>query len=392
MNLKKSQMTWSGVKPHGGVLVDRVISGAQKEAATGKAKTLLQVPLTEETAKEVQNIAHGIFNPLEGFLNRQDYASVVNEGRLANDTPWTIPIILDVSRDSGISGGKDIALTHQGKPIAIMHVEEVYDYNKEEMADKVFATTDLKHPGVAKVHEMNELLAGGKIDLIEEMDIPFSRYYLKPLETRLLFKEKGWRTVVAFQTRNVPHVGHEYLQKTALTFTDGLFINPVIGKKKAGDFKDEVILDTYQALIDSYYLKDRAVMAILPMEMRYAGPREAIHHAIIRKNFGCSHFIVGRDHAGVGSYYAPYAAQEIFDQFPDLGITPLFFKSFFYCKKCLGVMSEKTCPHGEEDHINFSGTNTREMLIKGEIPPKEVMRPEVSRIVIENKNPYVGEE
>ncbi len=380
------------IKPHGGKLVNRVVTGADKEALLGKAKTLPQIPIDEETAKEVQNIAHGVFSPLEGFLTKQDFLNVIEEGRLADDTPWTIPIVLDISADSSINEGKDATLTYQKKPVALIHVEEVYGYDKKKLSENVFGTTDPKHPGVSKVNKMGELLAGGKIDLIEEIDIPFSQYYLKPLETRLLFREKGWKTVVGFQTRNVPHVGHEFVQKTALAFTDGLFINPVIGKKKAGDFKDEVILKTYQVLIDNYYLKDRAVMAILPMEMRYAGPKEAIHHAIIRKNFGCSHFIVGRDHAGVGNYYPPYAAQEIFEQFPDLGIVPLFFKSFFYCQKCLGVMSEKTCPHGKEDHVDYSGTRMREMLVKGEIPPKEVMRPEVARIVVDYANPYVDKE
>lgn len=377
------------LKPHGGNLTNRVITGEEREEARDKVGGLLSLDIAEETAKEVQNIAHGIFSPLEGFLTKQDYLAVVRDGRLANDLPWAIPIVLDISRDSGISGGQNVALVYQGKPIAMMHVDEVYDYDKTELADKVFGTTDSRHPGVAKVKDMKELLAGGRFDLIDEIDIPFSRYYLRPAETRFLFKQKGWKTVVGFQTRNVPHLGHEYVQKTALTFADGLFINPVIGKKKSGDFRDEVILETYQALIDNYYLKARAVMAILPMEMRYAGPREAIHHAIIRKNFGCSHFIVGRDHAGVGNYYSPYAAQEIFDDFPDLGITPIFFKSFFYCRKCLGVMSEKTCPHGEEDHIDFSGSRIREMLLKGEIPAKEVMRPEVAKIILECENPYV---
>ena len=377
------------LKPHGGKLTNRVITGEEREEARDRVEGLPSLDIAEETAKEVQNIAHGIFSPLEGFLTRHDYLAVVNDGRLANDLPWTIPIVLDISPDSEISGGQDVALVYQGKPVAIMHVDEVYDYDKKELAGKVFGTTDSKHPGVARANGMKELLAGGRVDLIDEVDIPFSRYYLKPEETRFLFKQKGWKTVVGFQTRNVPHVGHEYVQKTALTFADGLFINPVIGKKKSGDFKDEVILETYQALIDNYYLKDRAVMAILPMEMRYAGPREAIHHAIIRKNFGCSHFIVGRDHAGVGNYYPPYAAQEIFDNFPDLGITPIFFKSFFYCRKCLGVMSEKTCPHGEEDHIDFSGSRIREMLVKGEIPAKEVMRPEVAKIILECEDPYV---
>lgn len=379
------------LKPHGGKLINRVVTGTERKALLDRVRALTQVLIDEETTKEVQNIAHGIFSPLEGFLTKQDYMSVVKEGRLGNDTPWTIPIVLDISPDSNISEGKEVVLVYQQKPIAIVHVEEIYGYDKKELADKIFGTTDLKHPGVTKVYEMKELLVGGKIDLIEEIEVPFSRYYLKPMETRLLFREKGWKTVVGFQTRNVPHVGHEYVQKTALAFTDGLFINPVIGKKKVGDFKDEVILETYQTLIDNYYLKDRAVMAILPMEMRYAGPKEAIHHAIIRKNFGCTHFIVGRDHAGVGNYYQPYAAQDIFEQFPDLGISPLFFKSFFYCQKCLGVMSEKTCPHGKEDHVDFSGTKIREMLIKGEMPPKEVMRPEVAKIVVEYENPYVDE-
>ena len=377
------------LKPHGGKLTNRVITGEERQRARERVNGLLYLDIAEETAKEVQNIAHGIFSPLDGFLTKQDYLAVVNDGRLASDLPWTIPIVLDISPDSGISDGQDVALVYKKKPIAIMHVDEVYGYDRKELAAKVFGTADSRHPGVAKVKDMKELLAGGRVDLIDQIDIPFSRYYLRPAETRFLFKQKGWKTVVGFQTRNVPHLGHEYVQKTALTLADGLFINPVIGKKKSGDFKDGVILETYQALIDNYYLKDRAVMAILPMEMRYAGPREAIHHAIIRKNFGCSHFIVGRDHAGVGNYYLPYAAQEIFDDFPDLGITPIFFKSFFYCRKCLGVVSEKTCPHSEEDHINFSGSKIREMLLRGEIPAKEIMRPEVVKIILEHENPYV---
>ena len=377
------------LKPHGGKLTNRVITGEERQRARERVNGLLYLDIAEETAKEVQNIAHGIFSPLDGFLTKQDYLAVVNDGRLASDLPWTIPIVLDISPDSGISDGQDVALVYKKKPIAIMHVDEVYGYDRKELAAKVFGTADSRHPGVAKVKDMKELLAGGRVDLIDQIDIPFSRYYLRPAETRFLFKQKGWKTVVGFQTRNVPHLGHEYVQKTALTLADGLFINPVIGKKKSGDFKDGVILETYQALIDNYYLKDRAVMAILPMEMRYAGPREAIHHAIIRKNFGCSHFIVGRDHAGVGNYYLPYAAQEIFDDFPDLGITPIFFKSFFYCRKCLGVVSEKTCPHSEEDHINFSGSKIREMLLRGEIPAKEIMRPEVVKIILDHENPYV---
>jgi len=374
-------------KPHGEKLINRVVDKGRDKME--EAKRLPQIVLTKELAKEVQNIAYGVFSPLEGFLTKKDYVSVLNKGRLSNDIPWTIPIVLDVSPDSKVKEGNDVALSDDGRPIAIIHAEEIYQYNKEELAQKVFGTTDLGHPGVAKVYSMKEFLLGGKIDLIDEPKIPFAEYYLRPQATRLLFEEKGWTTVVAFQTRNIPHVGHEYLQKTALTFTDGLFINPVIGRKKQGDFKDELILKTYQALINNYYPRDRVVMSILPMEMRYAGPREAIHHAIIRKNFGCTHFIVGRDHAGVGNYYPPYAAQEVFKEFPDLGITPIFFKSFFYCKKCLSVANEKTCPHGNQDHVEFSGTKIRELLLRKEVPPKEMMRPEVSKIILGWESPYV---
>ena len=253
----------------------------------------------------------------------------------------------------------------------------------------MFQTKDIAHPGVAKVKEMKDILLAGRIDLIQESATPFSKYKLKPLETRILFKEKGWRTVVGFQTRNTPHIGHEYVQKTAMTFTDGVFVNPVIGRKKKGDFKDEVILAAYEELIKNYYLKERAVVAILQMEMRYAGPREAVFHAIIRKNFGCTHIIIGRDHAGVGNYYPPYAAQDIFEEFPDLVIVPLFFKSFYYCRKCQSVVNEKTCPHPPSEHINFSGTKIREMLSQGKIPPPELMRPEVAKVSIGFENPFV---
>lgn len=372
-------------EPHGGRLINRVVGKDRME----EAKRLPQIVLTKELAKEAQNIAYGVFSPLEGFLTRKDYVSVLNERRLTTGIPWTIPIVLDVSLDSQVKEGNDAALVDENRPIAIMHIEDIYQYDREELAQKVFDTTDLGHPGVAKVYSMKEFLIGGKIDLIDELQMPFAEYYLKPQATRLLFEEKEWQTIVAFQTRNIPHVGHEYLQKTALTFTDGLFINPVIGRKKPGDFKDELILKTYQALIDNYYPKDRVFMSILPMEMRYAGPREAIFHAIIRKNFGCTHFIVGRDHAGVGNFYPPYAAQEVFKEFPDLGITPMFFKSFFYCKKCLSVANEKTCPHSDQDHINFSGTEIREMLLRNEIPPEELVRPEVSKIILGWESPYV---
>jgi len=377
------------IQPHGGKLVDRVIK-RERGRVLEKAEQLFQLTLDEEKAKEVQNIAHGIFSPLEGFLNKGDFLSVLEKGRLQNGLPWAIPIVLDISPIAEINQGRQVALTYEEKIVAILHVHEMYDYDKGKFAEKVFGTTDTLHPGVGKVMAMKERLVGGKIDLIEELHFPFFEYYLKPAETRELFKEKGWETVVGFQTRNVPHLGHEYCQKTALTFADGLFINPVIGKKKAGDFKDEVILESHEALMRNYYPKDRVFMSILPLEMRYAGPREAIFHAVVRKNFGCTHFVVGRDHAGVGSYYAPYDAQEIFRHFPDLEITPVFFREFFYCQKCLGVMNEKTCPHKGRYRVNFSGTDIRERLMKGEKVSKQVMRPEVVETILKRADPFVN--
>lgn len=376
-------------RPHGGKLINREIGENGKEKFLEQASELPTLNLEEGLAKDVENIAKGVFSPLEGFLLEEDYSSVLNNKRLANDLPWTLPIILDAPNNFGIRTGDTITLSYQNRPLALMHIEEVYSYNKKEFAQKVYGTLDKNHPGVAKLKDMGDQLLGGKIDLINEVKNPFSKYNLRPIETRILFKEKGWRTIVGFQTRNAPHLGHEYVQKTALTFVDGVFINPVIGKKKKGDFRDEVILEAYEALIKNYYLKDRAVMSILPFEMRYAGPREAIFHAIVRKNFGCTHFIVGRDHAGVGNFYPPYAAQDIFDEFPDLGIIPLFFKEFYHCKKCGGVVNEKTCPHGEDQRIKFSGTKIRELLMRGQRPPAEMMRPEVTDIILRSGNPFM---
>jgi sulfate adenylyltransferase len=379
------------IQPHGGKLVDRVLRGSQKEEVLERAKTLPKIVLDAESVSDVENIANGVYSPLEGFLGKADFRNVLNQMRLANDLPWTVPIVLDVSREEAAKfkvGGGILLVNEGGRPVAVLTLEEVYDYDREEMAEKVFQTLDRAHPGVAKVMAMKDILLAGKIDLIQESPTPFDRYKLSPKETRILFKEKGWRTVVGFQTRNTPHNGHEYVQKAALTFTDGIFINPVIGKKKKGDFKDEVILASYEELIRHYYLKERAVMAILQMEMRYAGPREAIHHAVIRKNFGCTHIIIGRDHAGVGSYYGPYAAQDIFEEFPDLGIAPLFFRAFYFCKKCRSVVNEKICPHPPADQIQYSGTKIRDMLVKGEIPPPELMRPEVAKIIMAFKEPF----
>jgi len=379
------------ILPHGGRLVDRILKGDKKDCDLDKVKEMPRLTLDSESISDVENIATGVYSPLQGFLGKEDYRNVLNQMRLANDLPWTVPIVLDVSREQAArwkEGEEILLVTESGQPVALFTLEEKYDFSKEELADKVYQTTDPKHPGVAKALAMKDVLAAGPIDLIRESPTPFDRYKLVPKETRILFKEKGWKTVVGFQTRNTPHIGHEYVQKTALTFTDGIFVNPVIGKKKKGDFKDEVILASYEELIKNYYLKERAVMAILQMEMRYAGPREAIHHAIIRKNFGCTHIIIGRDHAGVGTYYHPYAAQDIFEDFPDLGIVPLFFKSFSFCKKCNSVVNEKICPHPASEQIQFSGTKIRALLVQGVVPQVELMRPEVAKVIMGFKEPF----
>lgn len=378
-------------RPHGGKLVDRILSShAIKRMMT--EQDIQQVVVREESLIDAANIARGIFSPLEGFLDRNHLTSVLDDKRLLNDTPWTIPILLDVSEGKigNLEEGDECLLTDLGLTRqARLHIEEIFKYDKNEIAEKVYGTTDPSHPGVWNTLNLGDIFLGGKVDLVGESDSPLDRVKLAPAETRVLFREKGWRTIVGFQTRNPPHLGHEWIQKIALTFADGVFINPLIGKKKQGDFKDEVIIATYYALLEHYYLRERAVLSILITDMKYAGPREAIHHAIIRKNFGCTHFIVGRDHAGVASFYKPYSAQDMFDEFPDLGIIPMFFSSFFHCSKCGGIANEKTCPHEEEFHMKFSGTDIRASIGKGERPQKEIMRKEIADILLRSKNPFV---
>jgi sulfate adenylyltransferase len=384
-------------KPHGGRLIDRTFKEDQRKEAAKQASSFPNLRVSADIVQEVENIGHGVFSPLEGFMYQDDYQSVLDNRRLSNDLPWTMPIVFDQDaedlRTLGVKEGAPAALVDErdDRIIAVLHVEQIYDYSKDEFAHKVYGTKDTDHPGVAKVMAMKNSLIGGRIDLISDTPSPYDSYALNPIETRVLFKEKGWRTVVGFQTRNPPHLGHEYVQKAALTFVDGLFINPVIGKKKVGDFTDDVILSTYDELIKHYYLKDRAVMSILKFQMRYGGPREAIFHAIVRKNFGCTHFIIGRDHAGVGNYYPPFAAQEIFDEFPDLGITPLFFRSFFFCTKCGGPVNEKICPHQDDKEvtISFSGTKIRTLLKDGKRPDASLMRPEIADMILKSGTPFV---
>ena len=378
-------------RPHGGKLINQLTRAAQIEKRTEEAAELVNISVNNELRLDLENIAIGLYSPLKGPLTKNDFDAVVERGRLANDIPWTIPIQLDISvEDSAkFKEGENITLSCEGENFAILKVEEKYGWDKEQYCQNIYKTLDKDHPGIQKADEMNPVLVGGEIEMFKETPGVFPQYRLKPDETRFLFKEKGWRTVAGFQTRNAPHIGHEYVQKTALSFVDGLFINPLIGKKKAGDFTDIVIIESYEAMIKHYFLKNAAILVTLEMEMRYAGPKEAIHHAIVRKNYGCSHFIVGRDHAGVGSYYGPFEAQEIFDDYTDLGITPIFFRNFFHCRKCGGPQNDKICPHGEEDRENYKGRVMREQLLAGKYPDPTQMRPEVTEAILKHKHPFV---
>ena len=374
-------------KPHGGKLINRLVKKESSDVAE-----LPKLEINTDLSEDVLNISKGVFSPLEGFLYDNDLESVVKEKRLADDTPWTIPILLDFDKQDikDLKEGDAVLLANKGNGVlAQLDVDEIYTYDKKTLAQAIYHTKNTDHPGVANVYNMKQLLIGGKITLLDSKTRQFDNYNLSPRETRFLFKEKGWREIVAFQTRNPPHIGHEYVQKTALTFVDGVLINPIIGRKKVGDFKDEVILSSYETLMKHYYLKERAVMSILRTSMKYAGPREAIHHAIMRKNFGCTHFIVGRDHAGVGNYYGPYDAHDIFSEFPDLGIIPVFFRSFSRCTKCDSVVNDKICPHDQKYHINFSGKKIREILTNGEIPSEDMMRKEVAETILKFDKPFV---
>ncbi len=374
-------------KPHGGKLINRSIKKELSETAD-----LPKLGININLSEDIINISNGVFSPLEGFLHNNDLENVLNEKRLTDDTPWTIPVLLDFNKQdiNEVKEGDTILLTNKENGVlALLDIDEIFTYDKKTLAQTVYGTQDTTHPGVANVYNMKQLLLGGKITLLDSRTRKFDEYNLSPKETRILFKEKGWKEIVAFQTRNPPHIGHEYVQKTALTFVDGILINPIIGKKKSGDFRDEVILSSYETLIKHYYLKERAVMSILRTSMKYAGPREAIHHAIMRKNFGCTHFIVGRDHAGVGNYYGPYDAHDIFSEFPDLGIIPVFFRSFSRCAKCGSVVNDKICPHDQKYHINFSGKKIRELLQNGEIPSEDMMRKEVAETILKFDKPFV---
>ena len=378
------------IAPHGGDLIDRVLRGEVRKAVWEKAQELPKVSLTPMGLSDLELIATGAFSPLKGFMLREDYERVVRDMRLASGLLWSIPVTLPVdgSFADSLREGQEVALCEGDRVLAVMTVDEKYPYDKQLEAQEIYRTTEEAHPGVARLYGQGDMLLGGDVWLVDwpsatESEFPELRH--TPAQTRRMFARRGWRRVVGFQTRNPIHRAHEYIQKTALEIVDGLFLHPLVGETKPDDIPPEVRIESYQAILRDYYPSERVMLGIFPAAMRYAGPREAIFHAICRKNYGCTHFIVGRDHAGVGNYYGTYEAQEIFDEFDpeEIGITPLFFDYAFYCRKCGAVVSAKTCPHGKEDWVYLSGTEVRAMLERGESLPEEFTRPEVSKVLID---------
>jgi sulfate adenylyltransferase len=381
-------MTDGLIAPHGGKLVDRIATGAEAQSLADKAKGLPQVRLNMRSASDLEMIAVGAFSPITGFLGKGDYTSVVKDMHLANGAAWSLPITLTASReDAKLYEGKQIALTDEdGTPLAVMDVAETYEYDKQEEARLVYRTDEDKHPGVAAVYAQSEIALGGDVTLFNRQPhTEFLEHRRDPKDTRAAFNEKGWTTIVGFQTRNPVHRAHEYIQKVAMEGVDGLLLHPLVGATKDDDIPASVRMKCYEVLISNYYPADRVLLSVFPAAMRYSGPREAIFHALVRKNYGCSHFIVGRDHAGVGSYYGTYDAQHIFKEFApgEIGIQTLNFENSFFCRTCGSMGTAKTCPHPTENHVSLSGTRVREMLAAGEIPPVEFSRPEVAKILIE---------
>lgn len=379
------------VQPHGGKLTPVLAPVEQRAELEAKAKALPVIRMSSRETSDSLMIGMGAFSPLTGFMNKANYESVVDTKHLVNGLAWPIPITLSVTKEQAaeLKAGQEVALVddESGIYVGILTVEDQYEYDKAKECREVFFTEDAEHAGVQKVMSQEEINVGGSIITFSELgyDEEYAGYYAHPAETRALFESKGWETVVAFQTRNPLHRSHEYLCKIGNEVCDGLFLHPIVGKLKAGDIPADVRFKCYQAHLENYFNPETSTMKVYPMEMRYAGPSEAILHAIFRQNFGCSHILIGRDHAGVGSYYTSYQAQEIFDQFKpgEILCQPIKVTSSYYCKKCLGMATDKTCPHGAEDRIAISGTKVRAMFAAGELPPLEFGRKEVLEILTE---------
>jgi len=384
-------MTSKLVPPHGGELKPLLLEGKEREDLVQRAQGLPVVRLTSRETSDLIMLAIGAFSPLDGFMGEADYTGVVENMHLKDGTLWPIPITLAVRSEQadGIEIGTEVSLIddESGELMGVLTVAEKFSYDKQREALKVFGTQDEAHPGVAKVYAQGDLLLAGPVKAVSEGPYPelYGEHYARPADTRAIFEELGWHTIAAFQTRNPIHRSHEYCTKIALEVSDGILIHPLVGKLKAGDIPADVRMKCYEVLLENYYPKDRVVLKVYPMEMRYGGPREAVLHAIFRQNYGCSHLIVGRDHAGVGDYYGPFDAQKIFEDIPsgELHIDPLNIDWTFWCHKCDGMASMKSCPHGKEDRVLISGTKVRDMLSGGEMPPKEFSRPEVAQILMD---------
>lgn len=377
------------IAAHGGTLINRIASDAQRQEFLGKADNLPKVSLDARAVSDLEMIAIGGFSPLTGFMGQADYENVVNNMHLDNGLPWSVPITLSVSEEVAepLAIGSTLRLDDaEGNFVGVMELTEKYTYDKKNEAIQVYRTDEDKHPGVKVVYDQGNINLAGDIWLLERQPHPlFPDYQIDPAASRAMFREKGWKTIVGFQTRNPIHRAHEYIQKCALEIVDGLFLHPLVGATKSDDIPADVRMTCYEVLMDKYFPQDRVILAINPAAMRYAGPREAIFHALVRKNYGCTHFIVGRDHAGVGDYYGTYDAQHIFEEFDKLalGITPLKFEHAFYCTRSEGMATAKTSPSEPEERIHLSGTKVREMLRRGELPPPQFSRPEVASILID---------
>ena len=377
-----------GIAPHGGHLINRIATPAEKEEFLAQADKLPRITLDKRATSDLVMIAIGGFSPLKGFMERADYETVVEEMHLSNGVPWSIPVTLSVSEEvaDSLKEGNWVRLDDpSGNFIGVLELTQKYHYNKTHEAVNVYRTDESKHPGVKVIYDQGAVNLAGPVWLLERDDHPlFPKYQIDPAESRKLFQERGWSTVVGFQTRNPIHRAHEYIQKCALEVVDGLFLHPLVGATKSDDIPADVRMRCYEIMMDNYFPKNRVILAINPSAMRYAGPREAIFHAIVRKNYGCTHFIVGRDHAGVGDYYGTYDAQHIFDEFDAeaLGIVPMKFEHAFYCKRTGQMATSKTSPSAKEERIHLSGTKVREMLRRGEMPPAQFSRPEVAAELI----------